>query len=124
MLMYVLLACAVLLFFRFFQGYMRNRREDKDFERTQDIVHERTKQNTDTNIMDARKKGSDRRLAFRRRGNRREDSDERRTSARRNEEEISEWKGENTRETQRRGFIRRLIEQRKSDRRDRERRKQ
>jgi Flp pilus assembly protein TadB len=122
-ILYVLLALVVLLFFRIFQGIMRNRREDKEFERTQDIVHKRTKKNTATSAVDGRNKGSNRRLGFRRKNDRREKI-ERRTSARRDEKETSDWDGEDNRGTERRGVLRRLLDRRRSDRRNRDRRKQ
>ena len=122
-LIYIILICAVLILFRFFQGYMRKRREEKDFERTQDIVYERTKMNTSTTPVDARTKGSNRRLGFRRKGDRRKEKEDRRTTNRRNGDGSADWEGDDLRKSERRSALRRLLDRRKSDRRIRERRK-
>jgi hypothetical protein len=121
-LLYVALIIGVLILFRFFQGLMRNRREEKDFERTQDVVRERTQHNTATEAVDARKKGIKRRIGFRRKGNRRK-KEERRGSMRRDEEAASTWDGPDQRETDRRSGVRRFLDRRDSDRRNEERRK-
>jgi len=121
-LIYLAIFCVALLIFRFYQGIMRRRREEKAFERSQDLVHSRTKRNTATAVQDGRKRGIARRIGLRRKGSRRK-KNERRSSSRREEVPLEKREGDNLRESERRGNVRRFLDRRKSDRRNRERRK-